>query len=280
MKCPECSSHLHFAADHALCEAGHQFPMKNGVYQVMTHEFAADVSVFLHHFEESRASEAAKYSPEILRNLPEATFDTGMWNLRKMDLELVLNLFQPHYKTALEVGAWNGWLSHHLVRLGLETTAVDLFVDALDGLGAKVHYHEDWSAIQMNLQELQLLDGPYDFIVVNRSIAYFTDMFGAVETLKSLLAPGGLLLITGMTYTTNASRIERELETAREAFKKQYGIPFGVNPFRGYLLNSDLKRMRQDGLQLRIYPKLRLQSVVGKLIASRPVYYYGLYQKP
>lgn len=277
MKCPICKSKVFFHPDHAQCENGHAFSMQQGVYQIATPEYQERLFTFLKHFEDSRSDVTARYTPEILRKLPEAAFDQDMWNLRKMDLKLVLEHIQPGYKNALEIGAWNGWLTHHLARHGLNTTAVDIFLHDRDGLSAKQHYDEDWRAVQMDLQRLDLLAEQFDLIVVNRSIPYFTDIVRTFEILKSLLAPGGMLIITGMVYTRNPERIERALATAQKTFEERYDSPFYLHEYRGYLEQNDLTQLQKSGLQLHIYPQLRLQSFVGKFVASRPIHYYGTF---
>ncbi|MCR9171358.1 MAG: class I SAM-dependent methyltransferase [bacterium] len=278
MKCPECLQRLEISDSGSRCENGHTFGMKNGVHQIIKTEFQSKLMPFLEGFEDFRKEEIAKYSPEILRKLPFVDFDKAMWSLRQMDLELIEKYIQTN-RTVLELGAWNSWLTQHLVKGGMLATVVDLFIHELDGLGAKQHYSEDWLAIQMDLQALEIIDDQFDLIVVNRAMPYFRDLSRTLDILKFLLKEGGTLIVTGITYQKNTQRIQKQLDAASRAFETVYETPFMLHEFKGFFAQEDLELMNSKGLQLQLYPKLRLRSYAASIFSSRPAYYYGIFEK-
>lgn len=278
MKCPICESTIEFNAQEAVCEGGHSFSMLNGVYRIVSPEFGSILHPFVESLEDFRKEAYDHIDPKTLPQLPNVNYDKGLWDLRKIDLKLVENHIEASYETALDIGSWNGWLTHHLARKGLETVAVDYFTHHLDGLGAKQHYAEDWLAIQMNLERIELLDRTFDLIVVNRCLNYFTEPELIVERLKKLLNRGGTILILGLTYVRDIQSIKVGLKEVGKAFEAKYKVPFMFKEFRGYLLKSDLETLKKSGVHIRLHKELRLQSWSGRLIAKQPIYYFGIFK--
>jgi len=278
MKCPICQSAIRFEASSATCENGHLFSMKNDVYQILSPEYKERLETFLTGFEDFRKEEIVKYTPEMLRKLPDVSFDKSMWSLRQQDLELILKYVRKGGK-AMEVGAWNSWLTQHLARSGMETIAVDIFTHEIDGMGAKKHYPEDWVAIQIDLRRLNLIDEQFDLIVVNRSFQYFQNMEESLQNLQNRLKKGGTLLLTGLTLESDNKRIQLQLDAAAASFESKYGTPFMLHDFQGFLTKENLNQLKAMGLNLKWYPKLRLRSMVGQVVSKRPIYYYGIFEK-
>jgi len=252
--------------------------MKNGVYQVLSSEYQQKLETFLSGFEDLREASIANYTPEVLRQLPYVSFDTSMWKLRQYDLKLISNYLKSGGK-ALEIGAWNSWLTQHIAASGMETTAVDIFIHDRDGLGAKQHYEQDWRAIQMDLRQLDLIDDEFDMIVINRSFQYLQDMQESIRVLKQRLKKGGVLIITGLTLESNPARIQEQLDAAAASFESKYGSPFLLHEFQGYNTKESLNQLKNQGVQLKVYPELRIQTLVANVLSSQHKYYYGIFEK-
>ncbi len=278
LKCPICSKKVTLSASHATCENGHLFPTKNGIYKLVTPEYAAKLHPFLRAFETFETPNSPIIDPERYPELPYVDFAPELWSLRRIDLQLVLAHIKSTYRTALEIGAWNGWLTQHLVKAGLETVAIDHFTDATNGLGAKKYYPEDWTALQVDLEHLDIFDTTFDVIVVNRCLNYFTSMEGLLAQLKKLLAPDGVLILTGITLERDASKTRAKLAKTAEAFENRYHTPFFFKAYKGYLDKNDLTVLRQNGIHIRMYRELLLRSLLGKITTKRPSYYYGIFK--
>lgn len=277
MKCPICESQLNFLPEKAVCANHHEFEKRNDTYQIVAGDYKTRLHKFLENFEDFRESEISKYTPEKLRNLPFTEDDPGMWSLRQEDLRLVQSHIQSNYKTALEFGAWNGWLTHHLAKSGLKTTAIDHFTHEIDGLGAKMHYKEDWRTIQMDHERLELLDEKFDLIIANRCLGYFENPEKILPALKAMLNPNGTIIFIGLTLKKDTRNARVALEQMNEQFQENYNESMFFKEYPGYLSLANLKALKADGMQIKIYPKLRLQTMLGRIIASRPMYFYGVY---
>ena len=278
IKCPVCEEKVHVTKDHASCDAGHVFSMKDGVHQILTPEYKQKLDTFLKGFEDSRKEAITNYTVQVIQKLPFVSFDRGLWKLREYDLNLVSKFIKPDGR-ALEIGSWNAWLTHHISRAGMDITAVDLFIHDRDGLAAKKHFDENWLAIQMDLQRLNLIDEKFDLIVVNRCFQYFQEMHETVRVLQDRLKKGGVLLLTGLTLESDKERIQQEIDTAALNFESKYGTPFHLHEFQGYNTEESLKKLKNQGVKVKIYPELRIRSMIGHISRKHHIYYYGIFHK-
>lgn len=278
MKCPICTSSVELLPGGAKCSSGHSFGKCNDVYQLVSPDYASKLHPFLKAFEKLRAPEINKINSEYLAKLPFTDENPEIWKLRQLDLELIKKYCRPSYKTALEIGAWNGWLTQHLVKLGLETTAVDHFTHPIDGLGAQQYYNEKWLSLQIDFENLHILDQKFDLIVLNRCLFYFESPSEILQQLKPLLNDSGTIVFTGLTYVRNPKQIVQKLNTLSTHFEETYRVPFYFKNYRGYLTKSDINALSENGVKIDIYKSLQLQSLIGKMFSKRPVYFYGIFK--
>ncbi len=276
MKCPVCLNTVHFDVDSAACESGHDFTMKNGVYQILDPEQKKKLETYLEAFEDFRKKEIAKMDVSQFKMLPFVDFDRDHYRLKQYDLHLIRQHATKNGK-ALDVGSWNGWLSNRLVELGYSTTAVDRFTHHIDGMGAKQYYPNDWTTIQLDMDRLALLDEKFDLIVVNRCLNYFTDIRQTLRDLKSLLNPGGILILTGLSYVKNPARIIEHLNSFEKEFEERYHVPFRLNAYRGFLDRNDIDLIQAEGVHLKKYPELRFKTFLATLFPGKTKYYYGIH---
>jgi 2-polyprenyl-3-methyl-5-hydroxy-6-metoxy-1,4-benzoquinol methylase len=276
--CPVCSKEIHLSKQNVYCDGGHRFAVRNGVYQILRPDFKLRLENFLTAFEDSRKDYIAKIDPKQFKDLPYVDFDRKRWRLRQFDLELIKSKFNKKGKT-LEIGAWNGWLTNRLVEMGNDVTAINLFSHHLDGLGAYQYYENEWLSIQMDVDDLSILKSKYDLIVVNRCLPYFKNLNKTLTQIKSLLNSGGIVVITGISFHRNPMHVIRGLNRATMEFEAKYKTKFNIRSFKGYLDRSDLLLLKKHDIKLYMYKQLKLKSLLGYIIPSKPFYYYGVYVK-
>ncbi len=200
------------------------------------------------------------------------------WRLRRYDLEVIKGQMAGRSgQRVLDVGAWNGWLSHRLAEAGHTVTAVDYFADADNGLGARRFYPTRWRAIQMDVRGLSLLDEQFDVVILNRCLAFFSDPAAYVEAARAQVAVGGLLLATGLQFFLSPEGKAREVEEERRRFQAQHGLELFLFPTRGYLDGADKARLEATGLRLHPYPQLWAANLKARLAPSRPRHGYGVW---
>ena len=272
LKCPRCKEELN--ADF-ICKNAHQFETDEGVLKLMTPKFAFTLEDWLIHFEEFRKPDLRELDFD---NLPQSglKIDKNIWSSRQMDIKIISSLIDQNTKAVLDIGSWNGWMANYLSKKGLGVTAIDYFVDELDGMKAKKYYkNANWNSIQMNLEDLSILDDRFDLIVVNRCFPYFSDTAKMIESVIHLLAPKGKLIITGL----NINKLEEETPEFKQAnldFESAHGRKLMFKPFKGYVSTNDLALIKKNGFKILPYPNLK-NRIKEKLFKNRNVSYYGIY---
>ena len=272
--CPNC----HEPLDEALrCVNDHRFAEHNGVLVLLADEFGARLQAFLSSFEALREREHKRLiDPAAYEQLPDIRSGDRAWQvewrLRRYDLAIVLDRLRARSARSarvLDIGAWNGWLSHQLAGRGHDVTAVDYFVDEYDGLGARRCYSTRWRAVQLDLDDLTVLNESFDVIILNRCVQFFTDPITQLHVARALLAPGGQLILTGLQFFRDPRLKAREVAQARQAYRAQTGSDLFLKPTKGYVDFEDRRRFQADGMQLHDYPQLRLANLKARLRPER-----------
>lgn len=281
MKCPICKSKIILGEQFATCQSGHDFPFSDGVYRLLHPDFEKKVTPFLNAFSDYRKPYTDKIEVEKLRELPYSyTFDRNTWEARKKDID-IFNRFVGNGKSSLkilDIGAWNCWFTHQLVKMGHEVVAVDLFIDEKDGLGANKYYDETWISIQLNLNALDVLDSTFDVIILNRCLPYFESIEQTLKLLKTQLKRSGTLFITGINNVRNPGSIIENLKRSELEFEKRYNIAFNMTSFAGYLQPGDFKTLKSEGVQIRLYAPYHPMSYKGYFFGKKSISYFGIYK--
>jgi len=277
--CPNCRATLDPATWE--CAQGHAFAEEEGVRRLLSPDMAQRLA------ELEPALRAAGWGAARMDEYaqlplgPMTAAGPGLrleWRLRQYDLAVIGILLRGRERQrVLDVGAWNGWLSHRLAEAGHQVTAVDYFADADNGLGARRHYPTRWRAIQMDLRDLSLLDEQFDVVILNRCLAFFTDPAAYVEAAKARVAAGGMLLATGLQFFLAPEAKARQVAEERRRFKARHGLELFLFPTRGYLDGGDEARLRTAGLRLHPYPRLWAANLKARLLRSRPRHRYGVW---
>lgn len=275
--CPECRQPL--LPEVWRCGQGHTFDCVDGVVQLFSRAFASRFLPFQQQFEQYRAAQGLTIrQPAAYAALPYGAAARGQfeWRLRQYDLALVRRLLagRAGRQRVLEVGAWNGWLTHWLAADGHQVTAVDYFDNEFDGLRTMKHYRRKWQAVQMDLEDLAALPANYDVVIVNRCLQFFTNPLAAVAQSQARLAAGGALLLTGLAFVRDATVAAQRAADFRAHLQAQ-GITY-FKTFKGYLDFDDYAALQGAGVRLRWMWPLLPANVKSWLQASRPRYYYGL----
>ena len=276
--CPDCRRPLDESA--LTCPNGHRFHRQGGVLVLLDDDLAGRLAGFLEPFSRLRAAQGRRLTdPAAYPDLPfgPAAADNHEWRLRQHDLAVVTELLAGGSRQRiLDVGAWNGWLSNRLAAQGHQVTAVDYFIDPYDGLGARAFYDTSWRAIQMNLEDLEVLGQRFDMVIVNRCLQFFADPVAYAVQARAAVAPGGLLVLTGLAFLRDPSPRLAGLEALQDQLR-EHGLDF-FKPLKGYLDFADKTRLEAGGTSLRPYPGLWPANLKSRLVATAPRYYYGLWR--
>lgn len=277
LRCPECQQPLRGLT----CPDGHTYPVVDGVVVLLKPAFRQRLQQFNDRLVQYRAAEGKRLlDSTVYERLPDAPAVRGdfEWRLRRYDLAVIRGLLRGRgHQRILDVGAWNGWLSHRLAAEGHAVTAVDYFTDCYDGLGARAFYSTEWQALQMDLTDLSPLDQVFDAVVLNRCLQFFPDPAQYVTQIGEKVAPGGMLIATGLAFYKNPTVKAHAVRALQESYRRQYGTDLFLQPSKGYLDFGDRSRLAARGMQLRPYWRLVPANLRSLFWPTRPRYYYGIY---
>jgi SAM-dependent methyltransferase len=264
-----------------VCAAGHRFSKAEGIVRLVTPAFAAQLDRFLPALQDFRTRFGRRLlDPAVYPLLPGGPAVRGdpEWAQRQYDLRLVRRLTAggPPLRV-LDLGAFNGWLSHHLAGAGHTVTGADPFTDPYDGLGAARFYAEQWQPVQLDLRDLSVLAADYDLVVINRCLAVFPDPVDALRQAQALVAPGGRLVALGLQVFGDPRRKARRVAALEEEFQERYGLSAYLWPTRGYLDWADQAALASAGLKLHPVRALWVQAFKARLTPSLPRHYWGMW---
>jgi 2-polyprenyl-3-methyl-5-hydroxy-6-metoxy-1,4-benzoquinol methylase len=253
----------------------------DGVLVLLKAAFRQRLQPFNACLEQYRAAEGKRLlNTGAYEQLPNTSTGRGdfEWRLRRYDLAVIHHLLRHRPRQQiLDVGAWNGWLSHRLAAQGHTVTAIDYFTDRFDGLGARTFYSTEWQAIQMDLTDLSPLDQTFDVIVLNRCLQFFSDPVQYVAQVSGKVAPKGLLIVTGLAFYQDPTVKAYQVQALQESYQRQFGSDIFLHPTKGYLSFADRSRLAVWGLRLHPYGQLLLANLKSLFWPMRPRYYYGVY---
>jgi SAM-dependent methyltransferase len=264
------------------CSQGHRVARDDGVLRLVTPDFARQLEGFLPALQDYRTRigrrilDAGAYP--LLPYGPAARGNRE-WAQRQYDLGVVIRLLAGGGpRRVLDVGAYNGWLSHQLARRGHRVTGVDPFTDPHDGLGARRFYAIAWEAVQIDPRDLTVLNTCYDLVVLNRCLAFFPDPLEGLRQAQARVAAGGRLVALGLQFFGDPRAKARQVAEREAAFQQQYGLPAALWPTRGYLDNDDAAALRGAGLRLHRQPQLWLADLRARLRPTLPRHAYGVWE--
>lgn len=261
LNCPICEQPLFDDNGHLKCDEGHQVKNKYGVHILHEPAFATWYGQFESKFRAYRERENLKIKDTSMYDkLPHVPNNLGQafWKAKARDLVLIKKYLKGKSSlNILEIGAWNCWLTNHLSKMGHSVTAVDYFIDPYDGLGAMQHYSDhNWTAIQMNLERLDLIAEKYDLIIVNRMIVYFENPFDMLQTLITKnMTDKGEMLVTGVIMTANKKLTTEAFNIEMDDFKKREGFSLKIKEFFGAFTKTELDRVEKMGFLVLKYQK-------------------------
>lgn len=283
--CPEC--HQPLDTQIMTCANGHLFSFVDGVLVLLTVAFAAHLEPFAATLSKMRADTHKRLvDPSLYDQLPCApSLQTNIeWRTRCYDWQWVRQTLHDHFgaqrQMILDVGAYNGWLSHQLARLGHTVTGIEYFRDPFDGLGARQFHTADWQPIQMDLLDLSVLDQAYDVVIMNHGLHFFPDPAAYIAQLLAKVAPGGLLMILGLQFWHDPRQRIQQVTAMQEMYARQYGKPMLLRPAAGYLDKQDWTQLQQFGLTFYPYAHYRLRNLLSRVLKTRPWWGYALAQVP
>jgi SAM-dependent methyltransferase len=134
----------------------------------------------------------------------------------------------------LDLGAGNCWMSYRLALRKHQPVALDIFRDAMDGLGAARHYGRRFPLVEAEFDQLPFLSSSFDLAIFNASIHYSTDYRRTLNELRRCLRPAGHFLIIDSPIYALPEHGERMRAERHNEFEQRYGFRSDAMPSLEY----------------------------------------------
>ena len=258
---------------------GYELTIEDGVYRCLTPDFRNQLDHYLKCFEEFNGEYLeTSISKELLSDLPHSV-DSRFWQVRKKDLEFISEKLSDNSEV-LEIGSWNGWLANSLSGLGHSVTAIDYFLDDLDGLKTRNHYPDPkWTSLNMDVEDVDLIEAKFDLVVFNRSLSYYSNFDDLLEKIKQIVKVDGVIILTGVNVVFDADGANAFYERSDEIFRERYGISLEIKPnSKKMFVQNDLEILEKMGFQLISEDKPLQRWVKKAILPKRSRSYTAIYE--
>jgi len=163
----------------------------------------------------------------------------------------------PGALRVLDLGAGTGWMCYRLSLEGHAPLAVDLSVDARDGLGAARCFaavlDRPFPRLRAEFDRLPLADGAADLVIFNASFHYSADYTRTLGEAMRVMAPAGRVVIMDTPIYRDDASGERMVASRRAAFQARFGFPSNTLGSREYLTDTEITRLGERlGLRWRV----------------------------
>jgi len=203
---------------------------------------------------------------------------TSQWHIRGLSFSFLQAKIVPVLqrrvgKTSLRIldlGAGNCWMSYRLALAGHRPVAVDLCINAQDGLGAALHYKNALGRLfprfEAGMNRLPFADAQFDLAIYNASFHYSQDYAATLREALRVLGRGGSILIVDSPTYPKESDGEAMLQEKSAEFTRKFGTDRGNMGGQEYLTPQRLAKLQ--ALEIRWQ---RLSPWYGIRWALRPV---------
>ncbi len=295
MRCPLCHARLNYLAGpdgeaQVRCrECGACYLRAAGIWRMLTEEQRRQYTSFLEGYPVMRRLEGWERDEDYYLSLPNVKKSDPIarrWRIRRRSLRVLewvmrsgtrrrrypatRELESPVGKWALDLGAGNGWLSHHLVRRGFNTVALDLNVSGIDSLAGGQLYldREDiwFGRVQASMDNLPFADDAFALCTISGAL-YYADGPATLRSVWRILQTGGTVVINDSpVYSHQASGLamseEQRIRVRSLLGRSPPDLPGGS----GFLVRSSVvEQMQQAGFEVQVISTERLLGRAKRL---------------
>jgi SAM-dependent methyltransferase len=226
----------------------------DGIWRFLTLDRAAHYQQFIREYETVRRAEGwGSADDAYYRALPledRAGRLREVWRIRADNFGVFINrVVMPIERQRMrplkiiDLGAGNGWLSYRLTQRGHEAAAVDVLINAQDGLGAHVHYDVEFTPVQAEFDHLPFDAAQADLAVFNGSVHYSPCYETALREALRVILPHGRLVILDSPYFRDAASGDEMVRQREARFEREFSFRSDALASENYLTPARLSRL-------------------------------------
>lgn len=248
-------------------------------WKYLNPEFETYLKQYLQKFEVFRNNRFSKSDWEKLPFGDKAQNES--WALRRSSLKIISKeIKKTRPEMALEIGAWNGWLSKYIAPECSLLIASDYFVHPFDGIGSIEQLHPNICALQTDLALISsnFKQNSFDLIVLNHVLPFVINPTEYLLNLIPLLKKNGKILAIGNVISKNPQKIIEQNELECSNFKNKFDMNLYLHPLKGYFEYSDLQILQSNGFRIKKYKSKFLRNLYAMINSEAPMYFYIEYE--
>jgi SAM-dependent methyltransferase len=177
----------------------------------------------------------------------------------------------------LDVGAGSCWLSARLAERGHAALAVDINLDAVDGLGVcrriSAAGYASVQPVRAEFDALPFAPSSFDLIIFNASLHYSPDILKTVRDTMGLLTAGGMMYILDSPLYRDADSGRSMVRERRESARRHHGVQIAEEHAGNFLTQETVDRLRGTyGVEVllpRYGVRWRLRPLLARLLRKR-----------
>lgn len=262
-----------------IIKKGTVYEERNGIYYILEEPFQTDCRTFLNNYYKNNSNRS------IINNYPALPYITGYkenpeWNFRAQSLQIIKNYIGRHNpKTILEIGPWNGWMTHHIANTCDTYVTADFFDDDRDGLGTYKHYPDpQWIPVHCDVEKLDFFSIHFDLIIYNHCLQFFENWEDAFVQAKTLLEPMGHIYVLGMNVYNNPETKQTQVAEYKANYFQRTGTNLLFRNTKAYFDKRDTETMENLNCRITNYPQYLKNNILRLFIHSRPQICYAVYR--
>lgn len=227
-----------------------------------------------------RDAEGRHFDADEIRRLPDTAADhphAAMWSQRRASWERLAALIPDGSgRTALDLGAGNGWLAARLAERGWRAAAIDVTVDGPDGLRAARAHGDDLLLVRADMQRLPFASSSVDLVVCNASLHYAHDAGATLRECRRVLTPAGRLAVLDSPVFADPDAGTRMVAEFAADTRNRLGVAAAEHQGPGFLTWAELapfdfERHDLDRPLANRFHRWRGARRAGRETAQRPV---------
>ena len=151
--------------------------------------------------------------------------NSSQWSIRARTFDYFRRNILPRSGCDIaDLGSGNCWLSYRLAEIHHRPVAVDIFADAMDGLGAARHYPVPFPVVEAEFDNLPFPSASFDLAVFNSSFHYSSDYARTLAEARRLLRPSGRVVVLDTPIYKRREHGETMRRERQQFFEAKYGF--------------------------------------------------------
>ena len=274
--CPECGGALNESGGGLVCSRDEAFfATLQGVHRLLGHERQAELAAATAFYCRVRADEGFRHSSDLPR-VPRGHVQARIWKQRARHFARFMDWLsreRPKAQSIVDIGAGCCWAAQRLAERGHSVAALDINLDALDGLtalGEERGLGLGIERIEADMEFLPLSANCTDVVLLNGALHYARCPQNVIaEARRILKAKGALVVLDSPIYRRSADG-EAMVKMKKKDFLSRYGYAPGRDAAAGYFTVTELTRLlERSGFEVRLFGwPSRLREVGRDLIET------------